>query len=159
MTGIIITAVILIGLGGLTVAKKRKNTNVLAKADNARVDAEYEVFNQLHNAFASETMLEHQRKQIAKVHQLDLSEREQKSLLMMQNYKMVKSLETFNICLELIRNNPILADMLKQSSENDAVVILRDATGLDDSQFKDNLPMLKQTVALVKSGKCLPKAV
>lgn len=158
MISALITIVVLISISSIFLAK-RKRLKLLQTVQNTDLKKEFVVYNKLLDEYVSGDMLERQLAHIEKMQKLDIHERAQKQILDLQNYRMVNSLETFNLCLELIRNNPFLADMLKEVNEDEGAVILKNTTGLDDVQFKNNLPMLKQAVAMVKSDKLLPKAV
>lgn len=158
MISTLITIVVLISISGIFLAK-RKRSKLLQTVQNTDLKKEFSVYNKLLDEYVSDDMLKRQLAHIEKMQKLDIHERAQKQILDLQNYRMVNSLETFNLCLELIRNNPFLADMLKEVNEDEGAVILKNTTGLDDVQFKNNLPMLKQAVAMVKSDKLLPKAV
>jgi len=154
---LIITAVIVIISGIAATALFHKRKTLLAATDNQVLANELAVYEVLTNTYARGSMLKQQRSYIEQLQALDLKKRTEKSALNLHNYKMVKSFEAFNKCVELIRNNPLLADTLRQASEEEGVVILRNTIGLDDVQFKECLPMLKQTMAMVKNN-LLPKS-
>jgi hypothetical protein len=143
--------------GIFPIKTKNKQLSKLS-SDNPQLKYEMEVYRALVNdgLRANDTMLETQREHIAGLQKLDRAFRNEKRVIEVQNFKMVKSIETFNLCCELISRNPILMDMLLKRSEDEGVEILRQTINLNDIDFNNCKNSLKQIVCCVKEGKLIP---
>ena len=70
----------------------------------------------------------------------------------LEHFKMIKSMETFNLLCQMIMQNPILAEKLCSLQEEGAVDVLRSVSGFSEEQFKNNKRLLLQVVDMVKTG-------
>ena len=70
----------------------------------------------------------------------------------LDDFKMMKSMETFNLLCQMIMQNPILAEKLRSLQEEHAVDVLRSVSGFSEEQFKNNKRLLLQVVDMVKTG-------
>ncbi len=70
----------------------------------------------------------------------------------LEHFKMIKSMETFNLLCQMIMQNPILAEKLRSLQEEGAVDVLRSVSGFSEEQFKNNKRLLLQVVDMVKTG-------
>lgn len=142
--------------GGVNLLPRINTPKTLTKldTDNPQLKYEMEVFKGLAESGLAnnEKMLETQREHIEELQKLDRTTRGEKKTIELQNFKMIKSIETFNLCCELIARNPILMDMLVKGSEDEGVEILRRTINLDDEGFNNNKNSLKQIVSCVKKG-------
>ncbi|MBQ8751346.1 MAG: hypothetical protein IJZ30_06905 [Alphaproteobacteria bacterium] len=137
-------------------APKLKFTKL--STDNPQLKYEMAVYKDLARTavFCNDKMVETQREHIEELQKLDRASRNEKKAIEMQNFKMVKSIETFNLCCELISRNPVLMNMLVKGSEDEGVEILRRTINLDDEGFNNNKNSLRQIVCCVKKGMLTP---
>lgn len=100
---------------------------------------------------SSIAFLDMQEARIRSLQELDIQEKRQTDEVDIKNYKMVKSLENFNLCSQLLLSNPVLMDMVKKADETRGMQILAGVMGLSSEQANANRKMLLQVVQMVKN--------
>lgn len=92
------------------------------------------------------------RNRLEDVQQREAQKEAAQQAIELEHFKMVKSMELFNLLCQMIMQNPILAEKLRQAKEDNAVFLLRGMFGFTDQQFENNKQLLLQVVKLVKTG-------
>lgn len=148
------------GVGAICSLLKSKTQLSKLKTDNSKLQYEIAVYKDLDSnlrlGIKKDNMLEMQKKYIDELQKLDIVSRNSKATVEMQNFKMVKSIETFNICCDLVAKNKILMNLISKSNENEGMEILRRTFNFNDEEFKANKNSLKQIVISVKTGALVP---
>ena len=119
---------------------------------NSQLAHAMDVYQDLLKSNADSSILETQRKYIEALQELEQSKKQ----VELNNFSMVKSIETFNLCYELVMRNSLLRDMIYNNSEEEGMQILRRTANMNIDDFNNNRQSLKQLVCYVKSNKALP---
>ncbi len=144
-----------------TVFPKRKNTALSAVgSDNPQIDKELKRIREitetrtlkgrLDTYKALDNLLETTEQRVRDLQSLDLKEKTEQSKVDLSKFKMVKSLETFNLCSDLIRKNAVLMNSIKNTSDEQGILILQKVMGMSPEEAKANGRMLLQIVLWCK---------
>lgn len=113
----------------------KKSKSVAVYADNSPLKNELKLLEEIHmrqcKAFGRydkdglKNLKLTLEKRIADLQELNLKERTEKSKADLDKAKMVKSMETFNLCSELVLKNQVLVKAIKEADEPQGVLMLQ----------------------------------
>lgn len=138
----------------------KKSKSVAVYADNSPLGNELKLLEEIHlrkcKAFGNyentgwKNLMLTLEKRITDLQELNLKERTEKSKADLDKVKMVKSMETFNLCSELVLKNQVLVKAIKEADEPQGVLMLQRVFGFSPQEAESNRQMLLQIVRGVK---------